>query len=198
MNDVVGQMSLLDFYKEETKEAPVLLKPGQIIYMVVRGDIEAYKVDNRTWNLAGTNRGYDLNSVDGSRKNVTWNRAINKNVFLNYTDAETISEEYIKNNECILAEEMYIKELVAFKHSFNEREIPEWYAVLDNDMIYFHYGCKYDHIGPSSEIKEFESGIKEHASHPIFDFEPHFHNMYKCDISSKWLYASAHYQYLYI
>lgn len=74
--------------------------------------------------------------MDGSRKNVTWNRAINKNVFLNYTDAETISEEYIKNNECILAEEMYIKELVAFKHSFNEREIPEWYAVLDNDMIF--------------------------------------------------------------
>ena len=59
-NQISGQINLFDIFKNEPEEAPILLNPGQIVYIVVRGDIEKYKVSDRTWNLSGGNRGYDL------------------------------------------------------------------------------------------------------------------------------------------
>lgn len=198
-NQITGQMNLFDVFREKPKEAPILLNPGQVVYIVVRGDIERYKVSDRTWDLSGENRGYDLFDINSnSHGGTTWNFNINRDTFYNKSDAELKATEYLLNNECILAKDMIVKELVAYKHTYLNNEVYEWYTILDNDMIYFHYGCMYDHIGSKDEIKEFEKKvISKSTSIIVYDFIPKFKNMYKCT-NSTWNYASAHYQFLHI
>jgi hypothetical protein len=196
---ISGQINLFDIFKEEPKESPVLLNPGQIVYLVVRGDIEPYKVSDRSWDIQGTNRGYDLFNIESNtHSNVTWNVNINKDTFTDKDSAELKANEYIFNNDCILAKDMYIKELVAYKHGYLGKEIYNWYAVLENNMIYYHYGGKYDHIGSTDEIKTFEEDNSKVDSTVVYDYIPHFKNMYKCDTDSNWLYADAHYQFFHL
>lgn len=57
-----GQMSIFDLLRKEEPKSPILLHPGDKVYLVVRGDIEEHTVLNRTWELSGGDRGYDLDS----------------------------------------------------------------------------------------------------------------------------------------
>lgn len=201
MEQLKGQMSLFDIFKEENNESPVLLSPGQLVYLVIRGDVETYKVSEHSWDLwEGKDRGYDLLGIDGNSHNTTWNRNINEDTFLSHYDAVAKASDYINSNDCILSDDMYIKKLVAYKHTYLEKEIVEWYAILDNDMVYFHYGCMYDHISSINEIAAFEKKVHENNYNieEIFDYKPKFKNMYRCCKDCKWMYASAHYQYMHI
>ena len=92
---ISGQINLFDIFKEEPKESPVLLNPGQIVYLVVRGDIEPYKVSDRSWDIQGTNTGYDLFNIESNtNSNVTWNVNINKDTFTDKDSATLINARF--------------------------------------------------------------------------------------------------------
>ena len=194
-SQISGQISLFDIFKNEPEEAPILLNPGQLVYLVVRGDIEKYKVSSRTWNINGQNRGYDLFDINSVHHgNVTWNSKINVDTFYNFSDAELKANEYISKFDCILAKDIIPQKIVSYKHTYLGKEIYNWYAILNNDMVYFSYGSVYDHIGYKYEIKKFEQNIAKTNSIAVNDFVPEFKNMYKCSTDSNWIYAAANYQ----
>ncbi len=193
-----GQMNLFEWLHQQAmplqEESPILLHPGDKVYLVVRGDIEEHTVLDRTWELSGGDRGYDLDH------DMTWNCRIGKTTFTDFKDAEKVANEYIAANDVILAKDIKTVKVVAYSHAGYEDDVINYYAILENGNIYYSYGCIYEHIGTDTEIKKFEVGmandIKNHKDITILeDYKPTFKNMYKVDKKDNWLYAAARYQY---
>ncbi len=189
-----GQMNLMDLLAPETtpNEAPVMLTEGQKVYKVVRGDVYEHTVGGRTWNCGNNNRGYDLDY------DTTWNTQIGRYVFTDRESADKVAAQYLEENlQHILEKDIRTTEVVAYRVCPNERDVIQWYAVLENGDIYFHYGSKYEHIGKKKEIKQFEENRKYYIGSDGYtelqDYKPEFKNMYKCDKSDAWLYAEARY-----
>lgn len=189
-----GQMNLMDLLTPETtpNEAPVMLTEGQKVYKVVRGDVYEHTVGGRTWNCGNNNRGYDLDY------DTTWNTQIGRYVFTDRESADKVAAQYLEENlQHILGKDIRTTEVVAYRVCPNERDVIQWYAVLENGDIYFHYGSKYEHIGKKKEIKQFEENRKYYIGSDGYtelqDYKPEFKNMYKCDKSDAWLYAEARY-----
>ena len=110
------------------------------------------------------------------------------------------AEKYIKDNDCMRAKDINAKDVVAYRYLYNEREITQFYAVLDDGTVYYKYGGMYEHIGRSEEAARFEkerdSNKKRYLGYEeLTDYRPAFRNMYKC-VNSDWLYATARYQYI--
>lgn len=189
-----GQMNLMDLLVPETtpNEAPVMLTEGQKVYKVVRGDVYEHTVGGQTWNCGNNNRGYDLDY------DTTWNTQIGRSVFNDRESADKVAAQYLEENlQHILGKDIRTTEVVAYRVCPNERDVIQWYAVLEDGDIYFHYGSKYDHIGKKTEIKQFEENRKYYIGSDGYtelqDYKPEFKNMYKCDKSDAWLYAEARY-----
>lgn len=198
-----GQMNLFEWLHQQAmplqEESPILLHPGDKVYLVVRGDIEEHTVINRTWELAGGDRGYDLDSWQ------TWNSKIGRTTFTSYEDAEKAANEYIATNvsDVILAKDIKPVKVVAYSYAGYEDDVIDYYAILEDGNIYYRYGSLYEHIGTDIEIKKFEKDmadtIKNHKDIIILeDYNPIFKNMYKVDNKDNWLYAAARYQYFYL
>lgn len=203
MNQCDGQISLMDmmnfFTQPDEKEPPVLLSEGQHVYKVVRGDIEEHIVTGETWTCGEGNRGYRLQRVGGCY-DCTWNTQIDDSVvFTDRMRAEHDAEKYLSENEHIIGENIKAKKVVAYRYIYNEREIINFYAALENGDVYFHYGSMYEHIGKSKEIDKFEEDRNKHIeSDGYMDldcYKPEFANMYKCKHDS-WIYAEARYNSL--
>ena len=81
-----GQMNLMDLFVPQvmSNEPPMLLKEGQMVYKVVRGDMEECIVEGRTWVCSKDDRGYDLD------KGTAWNAQIDKVIFTNRASAERV------------------------------------------------------------------------------------------------------------
>lgn len=189
-----GQMNLMDLLAPETtsNETPVMLTEGQKVYKVVRGDVYEHTVGGRTWNCGNNNRGYDLDY------DTTWNTQIGRYVFTDRESADKVAAQYLEENlQHILGKDIRTTEVVAYRGCPNERDVIQWYAVLENGDIYFHYGSKYEHIGKKKEIKQFEENRKYYIGTDGYtelqDYKPEFKNMYKCNKSDAWLYAEARY-----
>ncbi len=189
-----GQMNLMDLLAPETtpNEAPVMLTEGQKVYKVVRGDVYEHTVGGRTWTCGNNNRGYDLDY------DTTWNTQIGRYVFTDRESADKVAAQYLEENlQHILGKDIRTTEVVAYRVCPSERDVIQWYAVLENGDIYFHYGSKYEHIGKKKEIKQFEENRKYYIGSDGYtelqDYKPEFKNMYKCDKSDDWLYAEARY-----
>ena len=204
MKDIVGQISLADFMdflypQPKPNEPPILLYEGQKVYKVIRGDVEECIFAGETWAYHESGRGYRLKRMDGLWDTI-WNSSIGLNAFTDMKKAIEEAEKYIKDNDCIRAKDINAKDVVAYRYLYNEREITQFYAVLDDGTVYYKYGGMYEHIGRKKEIAKFEnernSNRKRHLGYEeIMDYHPAFVNMYKCS-NSDWLYATARYQYI--
>lgn len=189
-----GQMSLMDLLAlvATDNEPPRLLAAGQSVYKVVRGDIEECIVGERTWACGEGNRGYDLD------KGMAWNTQINEVVFIERESAERMAAQYLLEHEHILGKDIRAARVVAYRYMHFDREVINFYAVLENGDVYFRYGSMYQHIGKIDEIEEFEKNRSEHIKstgyEELNDFQPEYKNMYKCK-SDTWLYAEARYEY---
>lgn len=190
-----GQLSLMDLLNPIAidNKPPILLQEGQTVYKVVRGDVETYVVQNRTWTCGKNERGYDL---DGG---VMWNHQLDKVVFTLREPAEQVAQKYLAEYEHILAEDIKAAEVVAYRYECYGREVIQSYSILENGTFYFKYGSMYEHIGNKTEIKKFEEGrqcCKRNDNYAVLkNYEPQYKNMYKCEHSS-WMYAEARYQYI--
>ena len=156
MNQCEGQISLMDLLAPVAtdNEPPRLLSAGQTVYKVVRGDVEECIVGERTWACGVNNRGYDLD------KGVTWNTHIDEVVFTEREPAERMAEQYLLEHEHILGKDIRATRIVAYRYMYFDREVINFYAVLDNGDVYFCYGSMYHHIGKKDEIKKFEDIAK--------------------------------------
>lgn len=199
MSQCEGQISLMDFMAAQN-ESSILLQEGQMIYKPVRGDIETSIVTGESYVCCGDERGYHLKKIGGGW-DVTWNRQINKTVFTTMEDAIAVAQQYLAENEHILAEDITATRVVAYKYiSYGGNEITNFYAVLTNGDVYFRYGGMFNHIGKQKEIKEFEKDREKHTDDcgyaEIENYQPTFVNMYKCQKRGKWLYAAARYEFI--
>lgn len=189
-----GQMSLMDLLAPVAtdNEPPRLLSAGQTVYKVVRGDVEECIVGERTWACGEGNRGYDLD------KGMAWNTQIGRSVFTEREPAERVAAQYLSEHEHILGKDIRAARVVAYRYMYFDREVINFYAVLENGDVYFHYGSMYQHIGKKAEIKKFEKDRSEHIEsawyEELSDFQPEYKTMYKCK-RDKWLYAEAEYEY---
>lgn len=138
-----GQISLMDLLTPAAtdNEPPRLLSVGQTVYKVVRGEVEECIVGERTWACGTENRGYDLD------KGVTWNTQINEVVFTEREPAHRMAAQYLLEHEHILGKDIRATRVVAYRYKYYDREVINFYAVLDNGDVYFRYGSLYQHIG---------------------------------------------------
>lgn len=201
MKQCEGQISLMDLITSTaTKDVPlILLAEGQTVYKVVRGDIETHIVTGETWICGGDNRGYRLKKADGCW-DCTWNTQINKVVFVNLEAARRVVEQYLAENEHILARDIHAIRVVAYRYEYNRRKITNFYSVLENGNVYYCYGSMYEHIGTEAEIKEFEKKRKKFTKYrgykELKGYQPEYANMYKCPKHGIWLYAAARYGFI--
>lgn len=204
MKDIEGQISLTDLFElispqQKFDEPPILLHEGQRVYKVVRGDVEEHIVTGESWTCGEENRGYRLKRVGGCW-DCTWNTQINNRVvFTDRIRADQEANKYLSENEHILAKDIRATNVVAYRYKYNDNEFVDFYAVLKNGDVYYHYGSMYEHIGDKKEIKSFEKKKHEcmgrNVCEEIEDYQPVFHNMYKRK-NEKWKYAAARYQYI--
>lgn len=196
-----GQLSLMDLLSPiaADNEPPRLLREGQAVYKVVRGDIEIHIVTGKTWTCGEGNRGYRLKRIDGCWDS-TWNTQINKVVFTDREFAESVATQYLAENEHILAQDIRATNVVAYQYEYNDRIITNFYSVLENGNVYYHYGSMFEHIGKENEIEKFEEDRREHIGSygyiELKDYHPEYVNMYKCAKQGTWLYAAARYEFI--
>ena len=193
-----------------TKEPPILLQEGQIVYKVLRCDIIPYKVSGSTWTYnEGKQRNYDLLTLDEHPSHsICSNTSINNGTFLTLEDAESWQAKMIEveGDDLLQAKNMKIKEVVAYSYIFSDfykngtdREIINFYAVLDNGLIYVHSGSKYEHC-----YKDIKKGVKEYEEDKerlleynkditeLSNYMPALQNMYKTNHDT-WDWAEARY-----
>ena len=209
------QMTLFDCFPDAMSilEAPILLKPEQIVYKVVRGDIETYKCSSWTWTYGEKGRGYDLNSLEGKYHATAFNDLIGETFFTDQEKAKAQAKKNLRKYDVIFAKDIVAEKVIAYafwvhKTDINpeEHEVVHFYAKLNNGLCYFGGGGVYDHIPTEQHqnrlINEFERGMQRalegntaYKSWELTDYKPTFKNMYKTKNNDTWLYASANYEF---
>lgn len=199
-----GQMSILDYLDQDMNihipdtdnVPPILLKKGEVVYKVVRGDVESLQVyDEKPWICGGgKERGYRLKSGLGGY-DCCWNKSLGVSVFKSYNEALRVAEEYLNNNDCIRSSDIVPIVTVAYKYirSIDSKEMISFYSELENGLLYIKSFFEYEHICEFDEdlIMEFYNEALEKKAEAI-EYNPTYKNMYKCkDNSDKWKYCEA-------
>ena len=200
--DCEGQLDIFSFLETETREPPILLQKGQIVYLVNKGDVITARVvdDEDSWVCWENNRGYRLIRESGGY-DCTWNIVLGIKAFTKYHDAKAKADEYLKAHDgIILAEDINPINTVAYSYirDCDKQELIAFYCDLGNNMYYIKEFMTYHHICKGEKaVKEFmeQQTIKHGKSRQIEDYTPHFKNMYKCMKQSDWDYAECEYTY---
>lgn len=197
------------------KEPPRLLKEGQIVYQILRCEIIPYKVSGNSWTYehqTGRERGYDLLTLDEHPSHsVCSNSNIGNTVYTTLEAAQNRQMKMIEKfgDDLLPVEKMNIEKVVAYSYTHKDfysngedKLVTNFYAILDNGLIYLHTGSKYEHCYQDIKkgIKEFEEDkanlIKfEKELTEIEDYVPTLQNMYKSGHDS-WDYSEARYSYM--
>lgn len=197
-----GQIDMLSYLKslEPGTEPPVLLKEGQEVFLVVKGDVIPYTVLSETWTYDGE-RGYRLQKKSGIY-NCTWNKSIGLTCFKNYEPAHEAAEAYLKGKDIIMAENIKPIKTVAYSYirKCDNREMIAFYSELDNGMVYIKEFMTYHHIVEAGKkgkaIKQFmdQQEFKYNDVKQI-EYEPVFKNMYRIRQKYDWDYVEAEHSY---
>lgn len=201
MREIMGQISLFDILGQQNQtknEPPILLKAGEKVFKVLRGEVIRYVVhDEKSWICGENERGYRLKKVKGC-----WGSCINseigKTYFTDYEIACSVAKSNLGLYEVISAESIKPIKTVAYlyRRECDNREMIAFYSVLDNGMMYVKQFYTYHHIvnHNAKNIKKFmKGGGFEYCNAKEIEFEPVFKNMYKCHKDADWIYAEAEY-----
>ena len=209
MKDVVGQISLFDMpnfmgFREYVHEPPIILKAGQMVFKVIKGDVEPFIVLDETWicENKGKERGYRLQRPDGGAYNVTWNSAIGTTCFYDNETAYNVAEDFLKGADVIRAEDIKPVKTVAYSYirACDNREMISFYSELDNGMVYIKEFMTYHHVVVAGKktkaIKRFMDQTEfKHNDVKMIDYKPVFKNMYRIRQKYDWDYAEAGHSY---
>lgn len=190
--------------------APIILHEGDIIYQVLRAEIIPYRVAAHTWEYDtkdGVGRGYQLDTLDEHPShNTVWNHSTDFFKTLEEANKKAELMREIIGDDLLPREQMNIVEVKAYTYIYSDfygdgsdRKIINFYAILDNGMIYLHTGSKYEHCYNNAElgIAEFEKDKAELLKHykdiaDLSNYEPVLQNMYKSSHDT-WDWAEARY-----
>lgn len=209
MPDIVGQIDLWSFFNtiapQKNGEPPILLKEGNHIYKVVKGDVREFVVEHHSF-ICGDNkdnRGYFLTEINNVNCHDTvWNSDIEKTIFFNKEKAEKKAEEYLKSHDVVLVKDMNILDTVAFSYirACDEREMIAFYCELDNGMLYMKEFMTYaslhlkEHKGRA--IKKFmEQDEFKYYNPRQIQYVPKLKNMYRIKTKYDWDYSEASHSY---
>lgn len=200
-----GQIDMFSYLKsqEPVTEPPIMLKAGQEVFLVVKGDVVPYKVLDETW-ICGElheERGYRLIHQRGTY-NVTWNKYIGVSCFLDYDEAHGVGEAYLREKNVIRKENIKPIKTVAYSYirKSDNREMIAFYSELANGMVYIKEFMTYHHIVEAGKkakaIKRFmeQQEFKNNEVEQI-EYEPVFKNMYRIRQEYDWDYAEAEHGY---
>lgn len=188
--------------QEHISEPPKLLKEGQTVFLVVKGDVEQYIVLNETWICNNNNRGYRLQHPNYCTYNCTWNEEIGKSCFIELDTARNVAEAYLNGKDVVMAETINSIKTVAYSYirKCDEREMIAFYSELDNGMLYMKEFFSYDYMVEKSKTKQAIKRFKDQREFAYCDvkqinYVPAFKNMYRIRQTHNWDYAEARHSY---
>lgn len=199
-----GQIDMFSYLKaqEPITEPPKILRAGQIVFIVVKGDVEPYIVLNETWICDNDNRGYRLQRPNGGTYNCTWNKSIGEGCFMDFDTAHDVAEAYLKDCDVIRAETIKPINTVAYSYirECDNREMIAFYSELDNGMLYIKEFITFHHMVTADKkqkaIKRFmEQEEFKHNDIGQIEYEPVFKNMYRIRQKYDWDYAEVGHSY---
>lgn len=195
-NEINGQMNIFDFIIT-SEEPPVLLYPGNEVFVVTKGDIERFYVEERKSWICGSdneNRGYSISN--GRTYNVVTNMDIGSCAFLEHDRAKMKAEEYINSHDVILADDIRIVKTVAYgyRRKVDDREMVSFYCTLDNGELYMKEFMTFCHIVKNTKkaIEKFMNQQEfKHENPKQISYLVKPKNMYRCKGTDAWLYTEA-------
>ncbi len=207
MKSIKGQITLWEAMellagRELKEEPPVLLQPGQTVYMLKKGDVRQAIVLDETW-VYDESRGYRLQYGSGGTYDCAWNTSIDKQCFLDREPAVAKAEKFLKEHEVIRAEDIHAVNTTAYRYirECDGFTMTAFYCELDNGMLYMKEFYTYHHIivdkkKQKKAIQKFmeQNDIKDGNAVQI-DYEPVFKNMYRIRQQYDWDYAEAGHSY---
>lgn len=195
-----GQMTLFEYEENlNYKEPPMLLKKGQVVFMIQKGDVERGQILEENW-LCGDrkcDRGYRVLKESGSY-DVVSNSKIGQDVFVEEGAAKTISEKFLAEHTVIRAENIIVREVVAYSYirDVDNRKMTAFYCDIGNELLYMKDFMTFHHImrNCNKTIKEFMKEIDEMKGLGVdverIEYQPNPKNMYLCR-GGNWLYTEA-------
>lgn len=196
---------MFDVLSEEQKAEPsILLEPGQEVFLVVKGDVESFKVLNETWTCGENNeeRGYRLQCPNSGIYNVTWNKSIGTDCYLDFESAHNVAEAFLSVHDVIRAENIKPIKTTAYSYirACDNRQMIAFYSELENGMVYIKEFITFQHMVESDKrnkaIKRFmEQTEFKYSDVKQIEYEPVFKNMYRIRQKYDWDYAEAGHSY---
>ncbi len=195
------QLSIFNLINEKT-EIPVLLKQSDMLWEVNKADIRLCKVCNEESWISNSNRFYRVQFKDGCFGSVS-NETLGIKFFKveNYDDAVKASEKYIREHNVLLADDIELKNIIAFSYirDVDSKQLWAYMAEIGNGLLYIKNFMTYVHIVEDNKKnrKKFEEDILRYAEYndvkEIENYHPELKHMYFCRESSDWKYAEAGY-----
>ena len=149
---VDGQISIFDIISSEDREEShvpqIMLKEGDVVYKVLKGDVCQYTVTGENSWLFGTdNRGYRLVDKDGIY-NVTSNSKLRVDCFRLGSDARQIAEQYLDTHDVICAKDIQHGDVIAYSYirDLDGREMTAFYTDIGNGLLYMKEFMSYHYI----------------------------------------------------
>ena len=185
---VDGQISIFDILSSEDREEShvpqIILKEGDVVYKVLKGDVCQYTVTGENSWLFGTdNRGYRLVDKDGIY-NVTSNSKLGVDCFHLESDARQIAEQYLDTHDVICAKDIQHGDVIAYSYirDLDGREMTAFYTDIGNGLLYMKEFMSYHYIVENTpkNIRHFmeQQEFSRPGVHKV-NFTPSFKNMYR-------------------
>ena len=195
------QLSIFDLINEKT-EIPVLLKQSDMLWEVNKADIRLCTVCNEESWISNSDRFYRIRFKDDCFGIVS-NETLGIKFFKveNYDDAVKASEKYIREHNVLLADDIELKNIIAFSYirDVDSKQLWAYMAEIGNGLLYIKNFMTYVHIVEDNKKnrKKFEEDILRYAEYndvkEIENYQPELKHMYLCRESSDWKYAEAGY-----
>lgn len=156
-----AQANSTDHATKSARKLSVLLLPDEIVYRVLKGDVETALVTKESWTYRNSSnvpeRGYGLKKTNGIYECAN-NGEIGKTIFFDKKDAVRTAESFLKEHDVLRAEEIRPVKTVAYAYirDCDGRIMKAFYSELDNGMLYIKGFMTFHHI-----IKDKEKGIKD-------------------------------------
>lgn len=205
-NAMMDQIDMFSFLKsqESVFEPPILLKAGQEVFLVVKGDVEPYIVLDETWTCGENNDegGYRLQRPNNGAYNAIWNSSVGSSCFLDFESARKAAETYLIERDVIKSENIKPIKTVAYSYirKCDNREMIAFYSELDNGMVYIKEFMTYQHIVDDKKKAKAIKRFMEQREFKQYDvkqigYDPAYKNMYRIKQEYDWDYAEAGHSY---
>ena len=200
---VDGQISIFDIISSEDREEnhvpQIMLKEGDVVYKVLKGNVCQYTVtEEKSWIFGTDNRGYRLVDKDGIY-NVTSNSKLGVDCFRLESDARQIAEQYLDTHDVICAKDIQHGDVIAYSYirDLDGREMTAFYTDIGNGLLYMKEFMSYHYIVENTpkNIRHFmeQQEFSRPGVHKV-NFTPSFKNMYRSkEPGDSWIYAEAGY-----